>query len=830
MPVYPARLYPAQSVDNLDGSDGFRVTSQLSVGLGYTVASGDFNGDGFSDIAMAAPAFGIFVIYGSSVGPPEEVDFLAPGAVQSSLLTIPHSWTVGTSMASGDFRGDSYEGLIFVVEHGAEGYSEVVIQAGGPGGFGSTVDLAEFAFSRVVLRDDAVLRNLEVAVASGSDLNGDGRHEAVIGVPRFDGAGVDDGAVYVVIDPTNMGDGSAFSVLNGVNGFRISGAGTGALLGQSISGAGDVNGDGFEDLIIGAPGIDAAYLIYSRSGGFPADIDLSQLSAAEGAVIHGIAGTRFGWAVDGAGDLNNDGFDDVVIGAPDDGGLEFHTWDGAAYVVFGGLGGMSPVVGVEALDGDNGFKLSIGSTGGNFGLSVAGAGDIDGDGIDDLLVGNPFSPNAHHQYPDTGDAFLVLGRSTLFEAAPDIFDDLGGVSSGFHILGGSTETTAFGFAVATAGDMNGDGANEVLAAGLNRGAVGFSGIAAVLYGIGHSTNFTGGAGDDTADGGTGADRLIGGAGKDVLNGLAGTDQLFGDDGNDRLSGGIGADFLSGGAGADVLDGGTGDDIIIDVSGANKLTGGAGDDQLTGGSGADRMEGGLGYDILIGGEGNDYLDNSGWDGDRMLGGAGNDIYIVGGPDAVTVEAAGEGQDTVRLGFSYTLVEYTYTLAANVENLELPDGYIQGVGNDLDNIIKGGAGINLLWGNAGNDRLFGGDETDLLYGGAGRDQLTGGTGVDRFIVEQQDINLTTLEIDTITDYERSIDLLGFTCDANINLQGEQDFVLAPGGFTRVAGQLFYFYTAATNTTTIRLDVNGDARADYQLVLKGGDFTSSASDWLL
>lgn len=130
------------------------------------------------------------------------------------------------------------------------------------------------------------------------------------------------------------------------------------------------------------------------------------------------------------------------------------------------------------------------------------------------------------------------------------------------------------------------------------------------------------------------------------------------------------------------------------------------------------------DTLTGGAGNDILDG-GAGSDRLLGGIGNDTYIVDSIRDVVVENAGAGEDTVESAVNYTLT-------TNVEYLVLTGtANINGIGNNLDNLITGNSGDNQLKGLAGNDTLLGNAGNDTLIGGAGNDILTGKQGSDRFL---------------------------------------------------------------------------------------------------
>lgn len=200
-------------------------------------------------------------------------------------------------------------------------------------------------------------------------------------------------------------------------GTEFHGAGTGDLAGQAVSAAGDVNGDGFGDFIVGArdgaSGKGAAFIIYGKASGFAVDLTLSGLTT-EGVQLNGAAsGDRAGGSVSGAGDVNGDGFADVIVGAAgaDEGGTD----RGAAYVVFGGgnLGATIQFGPFGFTGGNGGFRLQGVANNDNAGSSVSGAGDVNGDGLADVIVGAK-RDGAGGPFSGPGAAYVVFGSSVPY--------------------------------------------------------------------------------------------------------------------------------------------------------------------------------------------------------------------------------------------------------------------------------------------------------------------------------------------------------------------------------------------------------------------------------
>jgi hypothetical protein len=442
---------------------------------GYSVAdAGDVNKDGrrdvllgaaFADMSGKTDAGAVYLVFGSSsrsVSVVDTVSTLPPVGIKISGAAAGDGWGY-TASGVGDFNKDSVDDFIvgspnFDPLSRTDGGAAVVI-------FGKTsgwadIDLASFTSgSAGFWIFGAAAGDCLGYVASGAgDVNGDGVDDVIIGASAANPLDRPDaGTAYVIFGHSaaaaaafNTIDTSAF--VSGSTGFQIFGAVAFDYTSDRVSGAGDVNGDGYSDVIIGA-------LAYDRSGGTDCgaavvifghsnttaftDIDLAALSSGQGFRITGaVTNNNLGSAVSSAGDFNHDGYGDIAIGSRAN----------KMQVIFGhATSATFPDVDMATFTAGSGGFLVSGS--GDFGASVSGGVDVNGDEVDDIVT-------TASTYSSTGAAYVFYGRFQLVWANIDVLSGLPGVS-GYRIIGAAAASKG-GWSVSLVRDFDGDGLGEVL--------------------------------------------------------------------------------------------------------------------------------------------------------------------------------------------------------------------------------------------------------------------------------------------------------------------------------------------------------------------------------
>ena len=416
--------------------------------FGAALASGDFNGDGYSDVAVGAPIEGNVYVYQGGPG----------GLSASADWTFFGSTYFGGTLTTGDVNGDGYSDLIVGTVFGGGGVLHV-FHGGGSG--------LEALYSTEI---PSIATEFGTSVVA-SDLNADGYADVVVGDPSWSG---DTGRTYVF-------QGSALGLMSTVAGFT-DGETTGDRFGSAMAAAGDIDGDGYADYLVGAPNhATDAGKVYLFPGSSNLAIQLWTWTEDGESPLD-----LFGSALATAGDVDGDGFPEVLIGAPGFGGglgkvylypgstsgLSSQAWSkaGTQPVGFGtavapagdvnGDGYSDVVIGSSLLGALGSAELFLGgpnapqataiqSWNGEFasdyfGASVSSAGDVNGDGYSDVLVG------AYNQNGSIGKSYLFPGGPAGPEATPD------------WTAVGEASGDSFGASVAGAGDVNGDGYSDVL--------------------------------------------------------------------------------------------------------------------------------------------------------------------------------------------------------------------------------------------------------------------------------------------------------------------------------------------------------------------------------
>lgn len=319
---------------------------------------------------------------------------------------------------------------------------------------------------------------IKCIVASAGRHFATGRDALIMAFPDYDtgSAPLDIGIVHVVYQRDTSLDFSSTWTTGASYGYKITAA-TGQaandMLGYAVASAGEVTADTLDDILVTLYGTNKVYVVPGVST-TPADVEVTAVSTTAIAITKPTSSTSFGASLAGNFDFNGDGKDDFIIGEPT---------EKNAYVINGQTTAIVAIA--MATDTTKFTKLTSTATTTNFGYSVAGYGDINNDGVDDVIVGAPLYDRTSPTAAGAGRAYVIYGQdmnsgSTVGTKVADIADvdaiTPTGTTKGYYITG-VTASSNLGLAVDGVGDINGDGYDDIIvgapyASGSRSGAIG----------------------------------------------------------------------------------------------------------------------------------------------------------------------------------------------------------------------------------------------------------------------------------------------------------------------------------------------------------------------
>ena len=429
----------------LDGASGFVILND-AVNDSVVAGLGDINGDGLDDIGVVSVT-GARVVFGSDNGFNRTLDVATLNGANGFAINTGATDIKRAGDVNGDGLADFVIGNANASPNGLTGAGVSYVIYGSADGFPALLQTSDldgnngFAVVGISAQDRAGL-----FVSGAGDFNNDGFDDVLIGAPNQTTDGKSEaGAAYLISGGDNFPSAISLADVDGSNGLVFKGSDIQDLAGRAVAAIGDLNHDGIDDLAIGAPGKGPfgvpsdypgeTYVLFGGNFEGVALVTEADLNGNNGLVLRGIRGGVIpieegepiwgdlaGTDIDAAGDMNGDGVDDMIIGAPHTIINPSRKGVGQAYIVYGSNSAYPARLQLADLDGSNGFRINGTGTVDYYAVSVAGAGDFNDDGRDDVMMG------ASGQ----GETYVFYGRDTgnvSVGGAPD--GASGSPSSGF---------------------------------------------------------------------------------------------------------------------------------------------------------------------------------------------------------------------------------------------------------------------------------------------------------------------------------------------------------------------------------------------------------------